>query len=94
MHPWHDVELGAEAPEVFNCVIEIPLGSHVKYEVDKATGLLGVECALCSAVHYPANYGFIPPTYCDDSDPLDALVLGQAAVVPHNVPTFERSNVP
>jgi inorganic pyrophosphatase len=37
---------------------------------------------LYSAVHYPADYGFIPRTYCDDGDPLDALVLGQEPVYP------------
>jgi inorganic pyrophosphatase len=82
MNPWHDVELGDKAPEVLNCIIEIPIGSRVKYELDKATGLLRVDRVLFSAVHYPANYGFIPRTYCDDSDPLDVLVLGQVEVVP------------
>jgi inorganic pyrophosphatase len=33
-------------------------------------------------VHYPANYGFLPRTYCPDADPLDAIVLGQEPVVP------------
>jgi inorganic pyrophosphatase len=37
---------------------------------------------LYSSVHYPADYGFIPRTYCDDGDPLDALVLGQEPVYP------------
>ena len=37
---------------------------------------------LFSAVHYPANYGFVPRMYCDDGDPLDVLVLGQKPVVP------------
>jgi inorganic pyrophosphatase len=37
---------------------------------------------LHSAVHYPANYGFLPRTFCDDGDPLDVLVLGQEPVVP------------
>ena len=37
---------------------------------------------LFSSVHYPANYGFIPQTYCEDHDPLDVLVLGQETVVP------------
>jgi inorganic pyrophosphatase len=82
MNPWHDVELGEKAPELFNAVIEIPIGSRVKYELDKPTGLLKVDRVLYSAVHYPANYGFIPRTYCDDNDPLDVLVLGQVEVVP------------
>ena len=37
---------------------------------------------LYSAVYYPADYGFIPRTYCDDGDPLDVLVLGQEPVYP------------
>jgi len=82
MNPWHDVDLGEQAPEIFNCIIEIPIGSNIKYELDKPTGLLKVDRILFSAVHYPANYGFLPRTYCDDGDPLDVLVLGQEAVTP------------
>jgi len=82
MNPWHDVDLGEEAPEIFRCIIEIPIGSKVKYELDKATGLLKVDRVLFSSVHYPANYGFLPRTFCDDNDPLDVLVLGQVEVVP------------
>jgi inorganic pyrophosphatase len=82
MNPWHDVELGERAPEIFNAIIEIPIGCNVKYELDKATGLLRVDRVLFSSVHYPANYGFLPRTYCDDNDPLDVLVLGQVEVVP------------
>jgi inorganic pyrophosphatase len=52
------------------------------YELDKETGLLRLDRVLYSAVHYPADYGFIPRTYCDDGDPLDALVLGQEPVFP------------
>jgi inorganic pyrophosphatase len=48
--------------------------------MDKASGLLRLDRVLYSAVFYPANYGFIPKTYCDDCDPLDILVLGQDAV--------------
>jgi inorganic pyrophosphatase len=44
-----------------------------------------VDRILFSSVHYPANYGFIPQTYCDDDDPLDVLVLGQEAVVPLSI---------
>ena len=82
MHPWHDVNLGKEAPAIVTAVIEIPKGSKVKYELDKESGLIKVDRILFSSVHYPANYGFVPQTYCEDKDPLDVLVLGQEPVVP------------
>ena len=81
-HPWHDVPLPVDVAEWFPAFIEIPKGSRVKYELDKQSGLLKVSRVLYSAVHYPANYGFVPRTYCDDDDPLDVLVLGQEEVVP------------
>lgn len=81
-HPWHDVPLPDDVAPWFPAYIEIPMGSKVKYELDKPTGLLRVDRVLYSAVHYPANYGFIPRTYCGDGDPLDVLVLCQEAVAP------------
>jgi inorganic pyrophosphatase len=81
-HPWHDVPLPADPAEWFPAFIEIPKGSKVKYELDKSTGLLRVDRVLYSAVSYPANYGFVPRTYCGDGDPIDVLVLGQESVVP------------
>ena len=82
VNPWHGVELGDDIEQAFHCVIEISKGSKVKYELDKKTGLLWLDRVLHSAVHYPANYGFLPRTYCGDGDPLDVLVLGQEPVVP------------
>jgi len=83
MHAWHDIYVDDHlVDKVFPVVIEVPMGSKNKYELDKETGLLKLDRVLYSAVHYPANYGFIPRTYCEDGDPLDALVLGQEAVVP------------
>jgi inorganic pyrophosphatase len=81
-HPWHDIPCDEPVDEGFLAFIEIPKGSKVKYELDKTTGVLKVDRILFSAVHYPANYGFIPRTYCDDGDPLDVLVLCQEPVVP------------
>jgi inorganic pyrophosphatase len=81
-HPWHDIELPEDLAPWFPAFIEIPKGSKVKYELDKPTGLLRVDRVLYSAVHYPANYGFVPRTYCEDGDPLDVLVLGQEDVAP------------
>jgi len=43
-----------------NAIIEIAKGSKAKYELDKDSGLLKLDRVLFSAVHYPANYGFIP----------------------------------
>jgi inorganic pyrophosphatase len=83
MHPWHDPLVDeAQIAEAFPVVIEIPRGSMNKYELDKPTGLLRLDRVLYSAVHYPADYGFIPRTYCADGDPLDVLVLGQEPVHP------------
>jgi inorganic pyrophosphatase len=81
-HPWHDIEVPEHFEDGFPAFIEIPKGSKLKYELDKATGLLKVDRVLFSAVHYPANYGFIPRSYCDDGDPLDVLVLGTESAVP------------
>jgi len=85
-HPWHDLPNPVgEIERAFSAVIEIPKGSRVKYEIDKATGLLRVDRILFSAVHYPANYGFIPRSYADDGDPLDVLVLATEAVQPLSI---------
>ncbi len=81
-HPWHDVELPRFIEDPIPAIIEIPTGSKVKYELDKRSGLLLVDRILFSAVHYPANYGFVPRTYCDDGDPLDVLVLCEETIQP------------
>jgi inorganic pyrophosphatase len=82
IHPWHDVTPGDKLPQEFDCVVEIPFGSSVKYELDKSSGLIRLDRVLYSAVYYPANYGFIPQTLAEDDDPLDVLVLCQETVVP------------
>jgi inorganic pyrophosphatase len=83
VHAWHDIYVDDQLVEkAFPVVIEVPRGSKNKYELDKETGFLRLDRVLYSAVHYPANYGFIPRTYCDDGDPLDVLVLGQEPVYP------------
>ena len=79
---WHDVSPGKDVPKTVNGIIEIPKGSKGKYELDKVTGLLRLDRVLYSSVHYPANYGFIPQTYCDDKDPLDILIICSIDVNP------------
>lgn len=82
VHPWHEVTPGNDIPSKVNAIIEIPKGSKAKYEIDKESGLLKLDRVLFSSVMYPANYGFIPQTYCDDHDPLDILVLCSVDVFP------------
>jgi inorganic pyrophosphatase len=71
----NDVPAGELVPQEFNVVIEIPLNADpVKYEVDKATGTIYVDRFMMTAMHYPANYGYVPQTIADDDDPVDVLV--------------------
>ena len=84
-HPWHEVSPGDDIPSSVNAIIEIPKGSKAKYEIDKESGLIKLDRVLFSSVMYPANYGFIPKTYCDDKDPLDILVLCSVDVYPMSI---------
>lgn len=82
LHPWHALSVGKGAPETVNTVIEITKGSKAKYELDKKTGLLRLDRILRTHLAYPFHYGFIPQTYCDDNDPLDAVIICSEPLVP------------
>ncbi|MFN2384308.1 MAG: inorganic diphosphatase [Gemmatimonadota bacterium] len=77
-HPWHGVDPAYDG-ETVTAVVEIPRGGNQKFEVDKPTGLLRLSRVLFSAFVYPFNYGFIPRTFALDNDPLDILIVGDAA---------------
>lgn len=81
-HLWHDISVGKEAPEIVNGIIEIPLGSKAKYEINKSTGTVMLDRIMHGALHYPANYGFLPQTLAEDGDPLDILVISQISLYP------------
>ncbi|MCU0839523.1 MAG: inorganic diphosphatase [Rhodospirillales bacterium] len=77
------VPVGNNPPYDLNVFIEIPMGGNpVKYELDKASGLMFVDRFLHTAMYYPFNYGFVPHTLSEDGDPVDAAVIGQAPVSP------------
>lgn len=82
MNVWHDINFDRITPTDFLAVIEISKGSKNKYELDKQSGLLILDRILYTSTHYPANYGFIPKTYCEDNDPVDVLVLCSEAITP------------
>jgi inorganic pyrophosphatase len=86
------VPIGRDAPHDINVVVEIPQGgAPVKYELDKASGAVFVDRFLHTAMFYPGNYGFVPHTLALDGDPIDALVVGPAPVVPGAVIGAARS---
>lgn len=76
---------GEKAPEIVNVIIEVPLDSRVKYELDHDTEMIFVDRFLFFDKGYPANYGFIPDTLSGDGDPVDVLVLSPLPVVPGTV---------
>ena len=82
MNIWHDLNPEHIHKDDFIAVVEISKGSKNKYELDKETGLLRLDRILYTATHYPANYGFIPRTYADDSDPLDVMLICSEPIQP------------
>jgi inorganic pyrophosphatase len=63
-HPWHGVPRGDDAPSEVTVFVEIVPSDTVKYEVDKETGYLKIDRPQQYSNVVPANYGFIPKTYC------------------------------
>ena len=69
---------GNDSPAIVRMVVEIPKDSSNKYEYDESLGLFRLSRALCSPMHYPGDYGFIPGTIAEDGEPLDVLCLVMA----------------
>lgn len=88
------ISIGDNYPEEVNAIIEVPRGGDpVKYELDKASGIMRVDRLLYTAMYYPCNYGFIPDTLSEDGDPADILVACQPALVPGSVITVRPVGV-
>lgn len=94
-HPWHGVSIGPDAPKVVTAFIEIVPSDTIKYEIDKASGLMKVDRPQKYSSLCPTLYGFIPQTYCDenvrllandkkvergDRDPLDVCVMTERSI--------------
>ena len=60
---------------IVEAIIEIPMGTKNKYEIDKISGKIKLNRVQYSSMTYPAEYGFIDDTLSEDMDPLDILVL-------------------
>ena len=92
-HPWHGLEVGADAPKVVSAFVEVTSFDAIKYEVDKLTGYMRVDRPQRSSSMPPSLYGFIPRTYCGDrigklspktdkgdGDPLDICVMSERPI--------------
>jgi inorganic pyrophosphatase len=80
MNLLHDVNPGSR--DEMNVIIEIPRGSHNKYEIDKETGIIKLDRVLHTAQTYPFDYGFVPRTLWDDGDALDVVLLTTNPLAP------------
>lgn len=60
---------------IIDAIIEIPMGTRNKYEIDKKNGKIRLSRVLYSSMTYPAEYGYIENTLEEDGDPIDILIL-------------------
>lgn len=76
---------GKNPPEDIYVLVEIPLGSNIKYELDKESGMIFVDRVLFTSMVFPFNYGFVPKTLEEDGDPVDVVLLSYDSVAPGSV---------
>ncbi len=79
MNLLHDIPAG-DANKHLNVIVEIPVGSQIKYEYDKDLQIIKADRFLYTAFTYPFNYGFIPGTWSEDEDPIDIVVVSSVPV--------------
>lgn len=77
-----NIKIGDNYPKIVNTIIEIPAGTHNKYEYDEEMDIIKLDRVLHSPVHYPFDYGFIPETRCEDGDHLDIMVVTNSPTFP------------
>ena len=67
---------------IVDAIIEIPLRTKNKFEIDEKTNRIKLDRVLYSAMTYPAEYGYIENTLAKDGDPLDILVISSEPTFP------------
>ena len=76
------IPIGDVPPADVNVIVEVGLGGEpIKYEMNKAAGVLFVDRFLYTPMRYPGNYGFVPHTLSDDGDPIDVLVANTRPII-------------
>jgi inorganic pyrophosphatase len=65
-----------------HAVVETPRGSHCKLEFDPKHRAFTLAKPLLAGLTYPYDWGLILSTQAEDGDPLDVLVIHDAATYP------------
>jgi inorganic pyrophosphatase len=65
-----------------HAVVETPRGSRAKLEFDPKLRVFTLAKPLLAGLTYPYDWGFIPSTKAPDGDPLDVLIIHDAATYP------------
>ncbi len=68
--------------DIVESIIEIPMGTKNKFEVDMKSGKIKLDRVLFSSLTYPGEYGYINNTLSGDEDPLDILVISSYPTFP------------
>src|ERR1700710_2345572 len=63
-------------------VVETPRGSRAKFDYDPKLKSFTLSKSLLTGLTYPHDWGFVPSTKADDGDPIDIMVVHDAATFP------------
>jgi inorganic pyrophosphatase len=63
-------------------VVETPRGARAKVKWEPGLGAMKLTKPMMLGLEFPYDFGFIPSTHAEDGDPLDALVIHEAATWP------------